>query len=295
MNFSFDSNGFGNVGPYQDGNPRHIDPSVVENYTIKDYGIDVQGVKDLMFGIRVQDPETGKTLGDKYYENAINTAIANVQKRFDIQILPKFQLENQDYDISQFHSNMYLRLRKRPVLQVEDFQVTLNGQRAFSYPANWWKVNCLGGTITMQPTMNMAQQNYMPIAMMPPAFGNPIWGNYAAMDPTYASQIFRISYVAGMLPPKRSGVEEDWEFPVDLARIILSTAAKYVFEAWGRLIAGPGIAAKSFSMDGIDESLTTTQSAMYGGAYAEIRQLDADIQDLANGLDAKFGRRIGLI
>ena len=55
------------------------------------------------------------------------------------------------------------------------------------------------------------------------------------------------------------------------------------------LIIGAGIANKSLDVDGISETIGTTQSAMYGGASAQIIQIDSDIEELLKGLQSYFG------
>lgn len=61
------------------------------------------------------------------------------------------------------------------------------------------------------------------------------------------------------------------------------------------MIIGAGIANKTLDVDGITESIGTTQSAMYGGASAQIIQIDADIKELLDALRSYFGTNmIGL-
>ena len=55
------------------------------------------------------------------------------------------------------------------------------------------------------------------------------------------------------------------------------------------LIIGAGIANKSLDVDGISETIGTTQSAMYGGASAQILQINDDIDELLKGLQSYFG------
>ena len=76
---------------------------------------------------------------------------------------------------------------------------------------------------------------------------------------------------------------------------MIKIAAKEIFQVWGRLIIGAGIEGKTLSVDGVSESIQTTQSAMYGGAYADIRQIDEDIQSMLAGLKSYFGMNMGII
>ncbi|MGI4657220.1 hypothetical protein ACR2XU_27810 [Klebsiella pneumoniae] len=68
-----------------------------------------------------------------------------------------------------------------------------------------------------------------------------------------------------------------------------------IYQVWGNLIIGAGIANKTLEVDGITETIGTTQSAMYGGASAQILQINEDIKELLDGLRAYFGyNMIGL-
>jgi len=299
---------------YSPGNPKHVKPELVENYTLADYGLSIDAVKEQMFGMSVVDPSTGKALPNRYYNQAINSAVAYVEKRFDIKILPRFVSEEKDFNMNQVNTFMYTRLVQRPILQVERFVTNSNGVGTFiDFPSQWWKVETIGGTIQVLPGYGMYNVNQLggngisglaslgaasigqnSMGGFNPAqtgmLGSPMQGNG-----TYSPQMFHINYIAGMLPPARDGVEEAWEMPSDLLWILLKTAVKDVLQIWSRLILSPGISSSSLTIDGITESKVSTASAMYGGATADILQLDRDIELLSEGLDAKFGKRVSMI
>ena len=296
--------GSNTYAPYQEGNPKRIKLSDVDKYTLDDYGLNVGAVKEQLLGINVVDPVTGKTLGDAYYKRAINSAVASVEKKLDIKILPQKKVESKDFYPSDFSAHNYIRTRNRPILQVEEFSMRVNGQPIIQYPSGWWKVNSLGGSISLMPTLGAAMPGYGSYTgnygadyfmgnmyQSAPLLGAPVMNNRTTTSPS----LFQIGYIAGMLPQAREGVEEDWEMPQDLQFLILKQAAKDVLEQFGRLLIGAGIASRGLSVDGISENIVTTQSAMYGGAAADIIQLNQDIDNLMSGLKAKYMQRVGII
>lgn len=288
------------INPYNNGNPKRINPSEVDKFTLKSYGLDVQGIKDQLFGINVIDPVTGKSLPDRFYVDKLKAAVAYVEKAFDIAVLPRTVVEEKDYHSNTYNSYMYLKLRKRPVLQVEQFSLTINNSPAISYDPNWWKVSSLGATIQVMPTIGMQmQEQYLPqLQNGYPLIGAPFMGSSVSssmIGSTYAPQLFHVGYIAGMLPQARDGVEEEWEFPEDLKSLILKIGAKEVLNQFGRILIGAGIASKSITMDDISEAITSTSSAMYAGTTADIMQLDRDIDYLTEGLNNKFGIRLSMI
>ena len=283
------------MAPYQDGNPMRVPLDAVDSYTLADFGLDVQGIKDQMFGLNPIDPGTGKALPDRYYEQAIKSAVGWVEKKFDIKILPRKVVEDKDYYAPNFNSYNYLKLRSRPILQVEEFAMRLNGQTVVDYPSGWWKVSSLAGQLQIMPTVGMQMQEFIPFANDNYNGYGPLVGLPNMWNSSYGPQLFHVGYIAGMLPQARDGVEEDWEMPEDLKFLILKQGAKDVLQQWGRLIIGAGVSSRTFSMDGVSESVVSTANAMYGGASADIVQLDKDIEQLSAGLDAKFGIRIGIL
>lgn len=289
--------------PYQEGNPKRVDTNAVEGYTLDDYGITIDQVKLQLFGIKVIDPDTGKALPDRYYKMAINSAVAWAEKRFDIKILPRFVTEEKDFYQNEASDYLYQSLIQRPVLQIEDFKVNMNGAGFINFPSRWWKVNTLTASLQVTPGFGMnsgflygggyGSNTLSDVTRL--GYGL----NYNALalgdSSSYAPQYFHINYVAGMIPQAREGVEQDWEMPADLSFVILKKAAQDVLQIFGWLVMNPGVAATSITMDGITESKQSTASAMWGGASADILQLQKAIDDASKGLDAKYGINIGML
>lgn len=281
--------------PYSHGNPQHIDIAEIEKLTLADYGWTADAVKAYMFGVELKDPETGEVMGDAFYDHIFETAIAKAEKELDIAILPRVIVdEHHDYYQSDFNSYMYTHAYKKPILQVESLKLELNGRPIYNYPSNWWKVYTLAGHVELYPTALM--QTGMGMAY------NDIWGGYpqlAGLPPasggTFAPQMIHLDYVAGMLPRKRRGVSYDWELPPDLEQLVIKYALREIFQLWGRLIIGAGIASKSLTIDGVSETIVTTQSAMYSGAAADIILINEDIDKLLAGLKSHFGMNFGII
>ena len=65
-----------------------------------------------------------------------------------------------------------------------------------------------------------------------------------------------------------------------------------LFKVGGRLIIGAGIASRTLTIDGVSETINTTQSAMYGGYSAEILQIDQDIDKMLGRLRSYFGQNM---
>ena len=77
--------------------------------------------------------------------------------------------------------------------------------------------------------------------------------------------------------------------PAHLKELIYKKAVIGILQVWGDLILGAGIASSSISIDGLSQSIGTTQSAMFGGASARCEEYRKDIEALIPVLRQKYG------
>lgn len=287
------NNNFGN--PYTHNNEQLVDVSNIENLTLKDYGLTVDAIKSNHFGITVTDPRTKEFLPDAFYESKLDVALARAEKMLDVVIIPRELKEHHDFFRNDFESFMHIHTHHKPILQIEKVSLEYGGNVMFSYPSHWWKVYKLAGHLEMSPNAMLAgQQGAMNLAQTYTGFPAMI-GVPSMSGSSYAPQMFHVNYIGGMLPQTRRGVTQPHEMHPDLWDLIVKLALKEVFQQFGRLIIGPGIANMSINIDGVSQSIDTTQSAMYGGASAEILQLNSDIEELRIGLKSYYGSNLGLV
>lgn len=275
--------------PYHpSGNPKHIDLKELDNVTMADYGWTPEAVKAYMFGITVQNPDTGQPMGDDFYNHILERAIGKAERALDISILPDVNSEMRDYHETEFNSYMFVHAYKKPILQVENLQLQFNGRPIYKYPANWWKVEHLAGHVQLFPTALMQTGQSMSYDAVFNGYPQ-LAGVYPPSGATFAPQMIHLEYVSGMLPRSKSARNKPWEIPGELEQLVIKYTLKEIYQIWGNLIIGAGIANKSLDIDGISETIGTTQSAMYGGASAQILQINEDIKELLNGLRSYYG------
>lgn len=281
--------------PYGHNNHKILELSDVNKYKLEDYGLTVDAVKSNHFGIDVTDPRNGEYLPDSFYKSKLESAVAQVEKELNIVILPRLLDEHHDFYSNDFNSNMYIHTFQRPILQVEKVILEYGGSMVFNYPTRWWRVYNLEGHIQMLPTLLYSGEQG-PLNLAQVYSGYPmIAGIPYTVASTQAPQMFHIQYVAGMLPPARRGVTQPYEMHPDLWSLIVKIALREVFQQWGRLIIGAGIANMRLEIDGVSQSIDTTQSAMYSGASADIELLNKDIAELKATLKSYYGYNLGII
>src|SRR6185312_17119604 len=96
--------------------------------------------------------------------------------------------------------------------------------------------------------------------------------------------MWKVTYTAGMTKPKQQYIFRNHDMAANLKEMIYKKAAIGIMGVWGDLIIGAGIANQSISIDGLSQSIGTTQSAMFGGASSRIKQLQEDIDNMLPAL-----------
>lgn len=290
---------YDNSSTYDINNPKRIDLSKVDDVTPADIGLTPYMIKKYMFGLRIVDPDTKQELDDSVYEHLIDTKIPYAEQQLGIAILPRIIAnERHDYYANDFMHYNYIQTYERPILQVNSVEMVYNNQRLEKFPTSWLKVYTRTGEIEVNPAVIVGDSNVMNggEAYMDGAqaiSSAPLWGLPGIASTDVVPQALQYTYVAGMLPPTRRGITRDWEVPLDLVQLIAKYVLRELLEIWGDLIIGAGIAGESLSVDGISESTTTTQSAMYTGGAARIKLIDDTIASLEQGLRNRYGYNKG--
>lgn len=290
---------YNNGSTYDINNPKRIDLAKVDDVTPADIGLTPYMIKKYMFGLKIVDPDTKQELDDSVYEHLIDTKIPYAEQQLGIAILPRIIAnERHDYYANDFMHYNYIQTYERPILQVNSVEMMYNNQRLEKFPTSWLKVYTRTGEIEVNPAVIVGDSSVMNGGE---AYMNgtqaissaPLWGLPGIASTDVVPQALQYTYVAGMLPPTRRGITRDWEVPLDLVQLIAKYVLRELLEIWGDLIIGAGIAGESLSVDGISESTTTTQSAMYTGGAARIKLIDDTIASLEQGLRNRYGYNKG--
>lgn len=290
---------YDNGSTYDINNPKRIDLAKVDDVTPADIGLTPYMIKKYMFGLRIVDPNTKQELDDSVYEHLIDTKIPYAEQQLGIAILPRIVAnERHDYYANDFMHYNYIQTYERPILQVNSVEMMYNNQRLEKFPTSWLKVYTRTGEIEVNPAVIVGDSSVMNggeayMDGTQAISSAPLWGLPGIASTDVVPQALQYTYVAGMLPPTRRGVTRDWEVPLDLVQLIAKYVLRELLEIWGDLIIGAGIAGESLSVDGISESTTTTQSAMYTGGAARIKLIDDTIASLEQGLRNRYGYNKG--
>lgn len=243
---------------------------------------DIKQMQDrILFGIPLNDAE-GKPFPEELLQSYLDSAIAWAEQTLNIVIQPRDEEENHDYIRSDYLNWNFIKLWKKPILEVESLEMIYGNNKMFNIPKDWLKIDHLAGTIQIFPVSGSAG-------------GLIINANGGAWIPLmqdrigYAPQMWRIKYKAGMTEQQEKQIVRANTIHPTLKDLIYRKTAMGVLGVWGELIIGAGIANQSIGLDGLSQSIGTTQSPMFGGASARIKQLQEDIDNMLPALRSYYG------
>lgn len=208
-----------------------------------------------LFGIDLTNDD-GVQLEDAVFEHYIIASIRWLERQIDVPILPTRFLEAHDFYIQDYSKYGFILLDYYPVISVAAFNVKYtSSQNLLTYPLEWLRLDKNAGQLQIVPTAGNLSEvligqsgNFLSVL-----YG----GSYQF------PQLYEVDYVAGF----GAGL-----VPRDIVDAIGMLAALGPLGIFGDLITGAGIGNLSLSMDGLSQSVTTTQSAMYGGYGSRVNQ-----------------------
>ena len=228
-----------------------------------------------LFGIDLSDSQ-GNPLPEELFVHYMNAAIDYLSNLLDITIgETEFMAERHDYIRNDYQNWGFIQLQHNPVKEIKGLRLTYGNRPSVEIPLDWIQLDKLTGQITLFPSAGSANSLIIGQTGM-------LFGFQSQWD--YAPQLWEVDYVAGI-------DEKDPSMPTALlAEAVYKRAACGILNVWGDLIIGAGIANQSVSIDGVSQSIGTTQSAMYGGASARVNEYTNDLNDhLLPVLRQKFG------
>lgn len=215
-----------------------------------------------LFGI---DPtnDAGEPFTEDAYQHYILSAIRTLERWINIPILPTRFVERNDYHSQDHKAYMFMMLDYYPVISVESFKVMYQSQQSLTeYPAEWLRVDRDVGHLQIVPTSgNLSQVMMNQNGLVMSSF----------MARSYYPHLYEVIYTAGF---------EEGRVPRDVLDVIGMLASLGPLGIFGDLITGAGIGNLSLSMDGLSQSVTTTQSAMYGGYGSRVNQYNEQVKQM---------------
>lgn len=239
-----------------------------EGYDYTPGTIDVEQLKSFyLFGIDLSGPE-GDPFPEEMLQMFLDAAVSQTESVLDITIKPKTLEETYDYYASDYGNWGFLRLYKCPVKEVLKLSLSYGSNGYYDIPLDWVRLSKKTGEINLFPSSGSAGGLIIGSSGM--LLGMNRFYNYVPHS-------WQVKYTAGMDT-----------VPADLLNYIYMLASISVMTVWGDLIIGAGIASQSIGLDGLSQSISTTQSAMFGGASGRCEQYRKDMEILLPALRKKY-------
>lgn len=233
--------------------------------------------ENYLFGVPLEDMY-GNKMKEGMLDHYIRAAVQYTQRMLQVVIEPLVIVDEiHDYYANDVNNWTFFQLHKRPIMSVESMTLNYGDQQMFAIPQDWIRHPDNSGQIQLFPTQGSAGSlfltagaNFVPL----------LQGMYA-----YAPSMWKISYTAGLS-----------DVPDDMVEYIMKRASVGILQVWGDLIIGAGIANQTISIDGLSQSIGTTQSPEFSGAGARIKNYQDDMKILEQRLkDTYLGINFGVI
>ena len=211
-------------------------------------------IRDIyMFGIDLTDEE-GNELPDKVIEHYRDAALSYLEHNLDIIISQTDFCERYDYKQVDYVDFAFIQLRQRPISKLKAWRAKFpNNRELVEFPEEWFVVEKESGQIQLSPVEGTFSGlivtqggSYVPLV-----FG----------ARSYWPQLFEVEYTAGFC---------DDQIPAIINEMIGIQTAIRLFEIFGDIVQGQGIANESVSLDGASVTRATTASATFSAFSARV-------------------------
>jgi len=237
-------------------------------------------LKSFLFGVTPENGDTGEQMEMSVIQQFVNLSYEYIEQLYDITIIPKKIHEHQDFYLDQagrsywmFHTNQV------PVLYDEQnpdrFPITIKaffgaGITPTVFPKEWIRVNDKQGSIHVYPTVGSMGSFLHQFTAMNFALGT--------FRSEFVPQYYEIDYIVGMCP-----------IPAFINSLVGKIAYIYLGNILGDVSYGAGVASYSLGLDGLSQSLSTTQSAENNAYSARVKMYKDELKTELALLKSKYG------
>lgn len=209
---------------------------------------------------------TGDQLTYSFIENYIRNYTKQLETMLSLKIPLQMAKEKLDFSRKDFNEWGYLRSTYF-IMEVESLVGKLGGE--ITYPTDWLSIedNWDGYTrnLFIVPGQSPLSSNFSSSNAIVFSGAHPIFYlNRTSNVPNY----WQLTYLTGFK-----------SIPRDILNALGKLTAMQVLNVLGDITFGAGIASKSISIDGLSQSIGTTQSAENSLYSARIRQYDRELKE----------------
>jgi len=216
--------------------------------------------ENYLYGLDLTE-DNGNPLPEGVYWEGIKAGFDWLEQVIGIDIRPRTVTnEMADFIRNEYMQWIYLRTKRFPVREVTAIKGSYYGND-ITFPLDWVRLKERAGIINLVPGGSSFA------SFLIPSTGGilPILNGQAQNIPGF----WRLSYTTGFAKG---------EIPYNLRALICKKAAFMPLNILGDLVGGVAIASKSIGVDGLSQSINTTNSAENAGYSARLRMYLKEIE-----------------
>jgi hypothetical protein len=241
-----------------------LDVTVNKNTTL----YSAQDIRESDFyGIALNAPNT-PDMTDDVIERYIDSAVNYFENELSIKIMKQVVTETADYDSSAMAQWGFLRV-KNPIASVILIKGGVNFNK-FDIPPSWYVTK-----VASRPEARLRNIHFVPIDSFLTYLisGSFLIGYYSKDIPNF----WEITYCTGF-----DVVPEYLMYAISMVGMLR------LFNIFGDIVLGAGLASFSLSLDGLSQSLATTNSSTNAGFGARVLNYTKELKQAIDDLRATY-------
>ena len=231
-----------------------------------------------LYGINVRAND-GTELSKKTINYYIEAAQKEIENYLNIKLFPTLINEKIGYYRDDYYGKFPIFQTKYPAKRAYTVIGMINAVNQIVYPSQWINThtddpdNDYPKFISLVPSGSTAITGSMDVVL------TGMMTNLGLQRWNHVPEYWYVQYLTGY---------DNDKLPMDVVNVIGKLASIGIFNILGDLIVGAGIANYSLSIDGLSQSLGTTQSAENSGFSARIKQYQKECLDTLKRIKLKY-------
>lgn len=232
----------------------------------------------IFYGIDIANKQ-GTALDPEVITFYVQSAQQEIEKYLSIKIVKQVVSERSDYYKNEFQDRGFMKVKypvKRP-LQMDGY---LGNQALISYPVPWQTVNIVNESPTSRHITIVPNSNIADLVLGAVVYGGTVLPYLGLVNSDNIGSYWNVKYITGF---------NFNDIPMDLLNLIAKMASIPLFDVLGDIALGlPALASYSISIDGLSNSISSTNSATSAAYNARILAYQKEIKLTLDKLEGVY-------
>jgi hypothetical protein len=208
------------------------------------------------------------SLSSSVIESYIRIAQQEIEKSLTIKLNKQVIEEKSDYYRQEFQGTGFVKT-KYTVTKPFVLEGWLGEYRQLYYPKEWLTCNKVDGVGTTRQVVVVPNSNTSVVALNAALFAGSVIPYLGLVNANSIGSYWKIQYITGF--------DHD-HVPYDILDVIGKMASIPILQQIGDIVLGPGISSTSLGIDGLSQSITSTNSSSTSAFGARIKSYTDSIE-----------------